>query len=294
MYQQKCIEPLHESKPDYEIFSLLAERLGTKEDYTEGKTAEDWIKAIFDITDLPKNISFEEFKNKGYFIVPVPEDYKPAIALRWYYEGKACDTPAHGNPKKGTAEANELASYSGKIEFVSESLKKHMPDDEERPPMARYIPSWEGPASKLAKKYPLQLLSPHVRYSYHTHYDRRNAWISDIPGHRILKDGYYYQTVRIHPADAEPRGIKNNDVVKLYNDRGSVLGVAHVTERIRHGVIHSYESCAQYDPLEPGKVGSTDKAGCMNLLTPSRMLSKNAPGMAPNSCLIEIEKWEEV
>jgi trimethylamine-N-oxide reductase (cytochrome c) len=27
-------------------------------------------------------------------------------------------------------------------------------------------------------------------------------------------------------------------------------------------------------------------------LTSSRMLSKNAPGMAPNSCLIECRKWE--
>jgi molybdopterin guanine dinucleotide-containing S/N-oxide reductase-like protein len=293
VYQQKCIEPLYESKPDYEIFTLLSERLGIKEEFTDGKSAEDWIKAIFDITDLPKHISFDEFKKKGYFIVPVPADYKPAVALRWFQEGRACDTPAHGNPKKGTAQSHELASYSGKIEFVSQSLKKHMPDDEERPPMAKYIPSWEGPNSKLAKKYPLQLLSPHVRFSYHTHYDRRNAWISDIPGHRMLKDGYYYQTIRIHPVDAGTRGIYHGDVVRLHNDRGSVLGVAQVTERIRPGVVHSYESCAQYDPLEPGKAGSTDKAGCVNLLTPSRMLSKNAPGMAPNSCLIEIEKWQE-
>jgi trimethylamine-N-oxide reductase (cytochrome c) len=35
-----------------------------------------------------------------------------------------------------------------------------------------------------------------------------------------------------------------------------------------------------------------DKGGCVNMLTPSRMLSKHAPGMTPNSCLIEIAKWE--
>jgi molybdopterin guanine dinucleotide-containing S/N-oxide reductase-like protein len=293
MYQQKCIEPLYDSKADYEIFSMLAGKLGLKEQYTEGKTPEDWIKAIFDITELPKRISFEEFKKKGYYVVPVPEDYKPNVAFRWFAEGKPVDTPAHGNPKKGTPKAHELSSYSGKIEFVSQSLKKHMPDDKERPPMPQWISSWEGPESELAKKYPLQLLSPHVRYSYHTHYDRKNAWIGDIPGHRTLKDGYYYQTIRIHPDDALLRGIKNGDTVKLYNDRGSLLGVVQVTERTRPGVIHSYESCAQYDPLVPGKAGCTDKAGCVNLITPSRLLSKNAPGMAPNSCLCEIAKWEE-
>jgi trimethylamine-N-oxide reductase (cytochrome c) len=48
----------------------------------------------------------------------------------------------------------------------------------------------------------------------------------------------------------------------------------------------------KYDPIEPGNPKSIDRGGCMNLITPGRMVSKNAPGMAPNSCLIEIKKWE--
>lgn len=290
--QKKCIEPLYESKSDYQIFELLSEKLGIKDDYTEGKSEEDWVKAIYAITDLPEHISWEEFEKKGYFVVPVPDDYTSTPALRWFAEGRDCDTPALGNPKKDTDKAKELGSYSGKIEFVSQSLKQHLPDDEERPPLPRYIPSWEGLTSDLVHKYPLQLLSPHVRFSYHTHYDRRGSWLTEIPGHRINKEGYGWQIARINPADAEPRDIRNGDIVKLYNDRGAVLCIAQVTERVRPGVIHSYESCGQYDPLEPGRAGSTDRGGCVNLLTPSRMLSKNAPGMAPNSCLIEISKWE--
>ncbi len=45
--QQKCIEPLCESKSDYEIFSQLADRLGLEEEFTEGKTEMDWVKALF-------------------------------------------------------------------------------------------------------------------------------------------------------------------------------------------------------------------------------------------------------
>jgi anaerobic selenocysteine-containing dehydrogenase len=71
-----------------------------------------------------------------------------------------------------------------------------------------------------------------------------------------------------------------------------VLCCAVVTDRIRPGIVHSYASAARYDPLEPGKPMSVDKGGCVNLLTSSRMLSRNAPGMTPNSCLIEVEKWE--
>ena len=71
-----------------------------------------------------------------------------------------------------------------------------------------------------------------------------------------------------------------------------MLGIAQVTERMRSGVVHSYESSVKYDTLEKGKFGSIDRGGCLNLLSPSRMLSKNAPGIANNSCLIEISKWE--
>ena len=38
---------------------------------------------------------------------------------------------------------------------------------------------------------------------------------------------------------------------------------------------------------------STDKGGSVNLLTSGRMLSKNVPGMSPNSCNLELRKWEK-
>lgn len=292
VYQKKCIEPLWESRPDYDIYSDLAGRLGFKEDYTEGKTIDDWIKAAYDNSSLPDHISWEEFEKKGYFVVPISEDRKRTPALRWYYEGRDCDTPDR-NPKKNTDKAKELSTLTGKLEFVSQSLLQQFPDDEERPPMARYIPSWEGHQSELAKKYPLQLISPHPRMSFHTHHDGHAEWLAEIPCDRMKKGDYYYRTVRIHPVDANARGLKNGDIVRMYNDRGSVLGVAYLTERIRPGVVHSYASSSKYDPLEAGKPYSTDRGGCVNLLTSIRRMSPNATGMAPNSCLIELAKWEE-
>lgn len=292
VYQHKCIEPLYESKSDYQIFTELADKLGFKDDFTDGgKTEEDWVKAVYEVSDLPKYISYADFKKKGYFIVPFPERYKATPGLRWFYEGRDCDTPDHFNPKRNTPRAKELGTYSGKVEFVSESLKQHLPDDDERPVMPRFIPSWEGHTSELAKKYPLQLITPHPRYSFHTHHDANVTWLGEIKGHRILKDGIFWRPARLNPADAAARGINNGDIIKLYNDRGAVLCIAEVTERMRPGVVHSYYGSGKYDPIEPGNYNSPDRGGCVAILTPSRMLSKNAPGMAPNSCLIEIEKW---
>jgi trimethylamine-N-oxide reductase (cytochrome c) len=122
--------------------------------------------------------------------------------------------------------------------------------------------------------------------------DAKESWMNDVKDHRILKeDGYYYWIIRLNSKDAEKRGIKKNDLVNVFNDRGVVICAAQVTERLPQGTVHSYESCADYDPVgEPGN--SADRSGCINILTPSRFITKNSSGMAPNSCLVEVELHE--
>ena len=67
---------------------------------------------------------------------------------------------------------------------------------------------------------------------------------------------------------------------------------AQVTERLPPCTVHSYESSAVYDPVgEPGH--SADRGGCINLLTPSRMIIEKSHSMAANACLVQIEKWKE-
>jgi anaerobic selenocysteine-containing dehydrogenase len=57
--QQKCIEPVGQSKSDYDIFALLAKRLGLFEAYSEGGMKElDWVKRYFNLTDLPNGAIF--------------------------------------------------------------------------------------------------------------------------------------------------------------------------------------------------------------------------------------------
>jgi molybdopterin guanine dinucleotide-containing S/N-oxide reductase-like protein len=290
--EMKCIEPLGESKSDYEILRLISQRLGKEELFTEGNTEQDWARLFFESSDVAKAISWEEFNKKGYYIIPIPDDYKPTPGLRWFAEGRAVDTPDTGNKKRGTDKAHELGTYTGKIEFASESLRQNLPDDETRPIVPHFLPSWEGYKSEPYKKYPLQIVLPHPRFSFHVEYDNICSWIDKIPYHRVDKDGYKWWPVRINPQDARERSISGGDIVELYNDRASVLCVAQVTERVPKGILHSFGCSSKYDPLIPGKAGSTDKGGCTNLLTSSRLLSKHAPGMTPNSCLCEIRKWE--
>ena len=164
-----------------------------------------------------------------------------------------------------------------------------MPDDKERPPVPHYLPSWEGTTNPLAEKYPLQLLVPHARYSFHTHAENA-SFIRWIPYHRGYKNGYNYWLLHIHQSDAEPRGIKDGDLVRAYNDRGAVILIARATEKIVPGTVYS-RTAGGYDPVEPGKIGSLDRGGAVNLLMSSRLQAPNAPGQV-NQCLVEIEKWE--
>lgn len=115
----------------------------------------------------------------------------------------------------------------------------------------------------------------------------------DIKDHRVLFDGHYYLVARVSRQDAEQRGIENDDLIRLWNNRGSVVCAAQVTARLRPGVVSAPASSAQYRPAgEPGN--STDLGGCINMLCPSKPLTKQTSGMAPNTTLIQFEKWSGV
>ncbi|MDH3314599.1 MAG: molybdopterin-dependent oxidoreductase [Gammaproteobacteria bacterium] len=294
--QHKCIEPLGESKSDYQIFWDIAKRLGLGTYFSEGMTELDWCKRVFDASDLPRHISWKAFLRKGYYVVPAEnEKTREPVYMRWFVEDRLKDVPEPHPLPGGYSDTfrKGLQTQSGKIEFVPETLKRFDPDSPDRPPLNRYFPSWEGPrAEELYRRYPLQLITPHARYSFHTMTDAKDGPVDDIKDHRVCIDGYYYWIVRINPDDARARGVKMHDLVKVYNDRAAVLCAADVTEGMAPGVVHSCESCASYDPVgEPGKL--IDRGGCMNLLTPSRKQVAKSDGMAAMSCLVQIEKWKQ-
>ncbi len=294
--QHKCIEPLGESKSDYQIFWDLTKRLGLAAPFSEGMSELDWCKRLFDATDLPNHISWKDFLKKGYFVIPPPpENLRDPVSFRWFAEDRPKDTPELAPlPADYTEQFGRgLQTQSGKLEFECSSLKRFDPHDPERPTISKYIPAWEGHhTTALYEKYPLQLISPHPRFSFHTMGDGKDSIVNDVKDHRVLIDGYYYWIVRINSQDAADRGVGQNDLVKVFNDRGAVVCAAQVTERIRSGSAHAYESAADYDPVgEPGE--SPDRGGCINILTPSRTIIKKSHGIACNSCLVQIEKWEQ-
>lgn len=292
--QHKCIEPLGESRSDYDIFTGVLTRLGLGGLFTEGCRDLDWVRRVFDGSDLRGSVSWEKFCRKGYWVVPPrPEGGDAPVDMRWFAEGRSKDVPEpHPLPALFAEEFGKgLQTPSGKIEFVPTLLARHGGDDPDRQPLNRYIPSWEGRRARdLAARFPLQLIATHPRYSFHTSSDGKNAALDRIPDHRLSVAGHAFWIVRIHPEDAAERGIAPGDLVKVHNDRGIVICAAETTPLVMRGVVKSYESSAEFELVEIENE-TVEIGGSLNILTPDRPQARNTSSMAPNSCLVEIEKW---
>jgi trimethylamine-N-oxide reductase (cytochrome c) len=271
----KCIESIGESKSDFEAVGEVAKKLGVYEQFTEGKTDKEWIRDGFDGSGVKDMISWEEFKEKGYFVVPTASDWE--------------QDPVGMEKFAKDPEANPLETPTGKIEFYATQLAKHFPDDPERPAVPHWIPYGESQEeSRLgprAGKYPLLLVSNHSKWRVHAEHDDI-SWIREIPMCKVRgPDGYLYEPVWINPRDAAARGIGEGDIVKIYNERGAVLGGARVTERIMPGAL-SQDHGARHDPICP----KHDRGGSNNLLSPRGPISKNCLGVVTSGFLVEIEK----
>jgi len=141
-------------------------------------------------------------------------------------------------------------------------------------------------SSERAKKYPLLIVSNHGRWRVHAQCDdiswTREVLTCKVPG----PDGYMYEPLWMHPPDAEKRGIKTGDIVKVYNERGAVLGGALVWERIMPGVVYM-DHGARTDFII---LGELDRGGAINTITPIGISSKHCAGQATSGFLVEVEK----
>jgi trimethylamine-N-oxide reductase (cytochrome c) len=284
MLCDKAIEPIGESKSDYEIVLEIAKKLGYEKQVSEGLTTLDLQKKIFGYMNLERFLTWDEFREKGYYLYQTAADWEK-------------DTPGWrkfaDDPVK-----SPLGTPSKKLEFYSERLAKHFPDDKERPPSPQWVEKSEMHDERLssprAKDYTLLLMSNHGRWRVHAQCDDI-TWTREAPTMKVLgHDGYKYEPIWIHTSEAAKRGIKHGDIIKVFNERGIVLGGAYVTERLRPGVAY-IDHGSRADPIIVGKV---DRGGAINTIAPTGTTSKNAVGQATSGYLVEVAKvtgaeWDE-
>ncbi|WP_182171466.1 DMSO/selenate family reductase complex A subunit [Flaviflexus equikiangi] len=277
----QAIDPLYECKSIFDICTELADRLGTKDEFTGGKTREEWLEQMISESREaePALPSYEEWKEMGIYRI----DKGPAVALADFREDP---------------EANPLPTPSGKIEIYSDRLAA-MAEKWEfgvfRPELAgdkltalpEFVETWEGALeARASEEYPLQVIGHHFKARTHSSYGNVD-WLKEA----------HIQTVWINPVDAAARGIKNDDEVFVYNDRGTVKLPARVTERIVPGTL-SIPQGAWFDPkpaseVKPPKEANQDMpvdiAGSVNTLT-SHHPSPLAKGNAVHTTIANVVK----
>ena len=275
--EEQSIDPLGESKSDWECAVAVAEKLGVVDELTGGKTLDDKMRIGFENSGVQDYVDYEEFLSKKSYIVPAAEGWE---------EDNAGFFDFYSDPKR-----YPLTTPSGLLEYYSPRLAEKFPDDIERGPYPKWIEKGEThPDERLttprADEYPFLLVSNHPHWRLHSQLDDC-AWFREIKTCKVKgPDGYAYEPVWINPADANELDVVSGDVVKIFNDRGWVLGGVYVTERIRTRTVLQ-DHGARIDPIE---VGVSDRGGTNNLIAPKAIASKNCAGEVTSGYLVGIEK----
>lgn len=268
---KQIVEPMFEARSEYDIFVDLADRLGNKEAYTEGRSEVDWIKHYYEdarAQGAAKNVDmpeFDTFWEEGVVVYPVSEEAKRFVRHADFREDPLLEP---------------LGTPSGKIEIYSRNIEKMGYED------CPAHPTWMEPLERLdgpGAKYPLHVNTAHPQDRLH----------SQLCG-TILREGYAVagrEPCLINPKDAAERGVKTGDVIRVFNDRGQILVGAVVSEDIMPNVIRIYEG-GWYDPVEGGKVGSLCAYGDVNVLTPDIRTSKLAQANSGHTVIADFEKFE--
>jgi anaerobic selenocysteine-containing dehydrogenase len=196
-----AIKPLHEAKPNSEVFRLLAARLGFDEDCFKDSDEEIARQALDSDHPALRGVTLEVLRERGWARLNLAEDFAPF---------------AEGN----------FPTASGKCELYSERLAA-----QGLPAVPEFIPPRESRASapELAREFPLALITPAAHAFL-------NSSFANLPKQlRQEREPF----VEINPQDAAARGISDGDRVRAYNARGACELRAVVTTRARAGVVVS-------------------------------------------------------
>lgn len=196
---QPAIAPVGESKPNAEVFRLLAKRMGFADACFDDSDEDLCRQALASPSPALAGISWDGLKATGW--------QRLALADAPFAEG-GFPTP------------------SGKCEFYSESAARQGLD-----PLPTYVPPYEGPTSNpaLAKRYPLAFISPPNRHFLN----------SSFANMEFARKEAGAPSLEMHPDDARPRGIADGQRVRIFNDRGEFTAVARFNGRARRGVVNA-------------------------------------------------------
>ncbi|MBF8265296.1 MAG: hypothetical protein HW384_1160 [Dehalococcoidia bacterium] len=290
-YCPGVVKPPGEVKPWVWVYVKLAEKLGVDPKkffkyYTSDENWErDWERYLRDGYQLTidhykkRNIevpSWEEF-TAGKFINCDEMEKEPFTGWdEQIKQGKPFKTASGKIEFSCSYIANEENRGNGPHFDPFGRLYDNLPGD--WGPMTP-IPTFQfgvrGMNDPMVKDYPLLMLAPHGRYRVHYLFFN----------HPWLKDHVYQHRVWIGTVDAVVRGIKDGDMIEVFNDRGKAIMPAYVTSRIMPGIV-AIRHGGWYEPDETG----ADRGASPSTLLGGDYTSCITPAKASN--LVQVRKIE--
>jgi len=141
------------------------------------------------------------------------------------------------------------------------------------------LPDYVGPRERpetnpeRAKKYPLNIVSPKSHSFLNSCYANMD--------YKIKEQGE--QFVLINAADAGTRGIKDGDIVRVFNDRGGFEGDAQITDDVNPGIVVA--TLGYWRQLNNGTVNAISSAEFTDM--------GHAPSFSDNLVQVEKVAWQE-
>ncbi|MCE7585615.1 trimethylamine-N-oxide reductase TorA [Vibrio fluvialis] len=264
----RLVDPMFQSRTDFEIMTELTRRFGRHEEFTRGMDEMEWVRSLYN--DCKK-------ANEGKFEMPEFDEFWEQSVLE-FGEGKPW--VRHADFRKDP-EINALGTPSGFIEITSRKIGRYGYEHCQEHPMwfEKTERSHGGPGSD---KYPFWLQSCHPDKRLHSQMCESEAF-------RATYAVQGREPVYINPMDAKAKGIKAGDLVRVFNGRGQLLAGAVLSDSYPRGVIRIEEG-AWYGPLSE-KEGAICTYGDPNTLTLDLGTSELAQATSANTCIVDFEKF---
>lgn len=251
-----------EARDDYEIFADLSRLMGSQDAFTEGRNARQWLVHLYEPTRQALEEQgwhapeFEEFWSRGELALPSAPDN--GGLLRAF---------------RHDPQATPLPTPSGRIELFSRTIEDFGYDD------CRGHPAWFSSDEQPNAASPLVLIANQPATRLHSQLDfGAYSQSSKISGR---------EPVRLNPQDAAARGIRDGDIVRIFNGRGACLAGAVLSDGVMPGVVN-LSTGAWFDPIDQ----SADLAECghgnPNMVTRDIGTSKLAQGCSGQVTTVEV------
>jgi biotin/methionine sulfoxide reductase len=264
----RAIDPIGSAKNDFDIFRALARRLGYETAFTADRDEMGWCQWVYDqvrASATAKGVAlpgFQQFWAEGFVEMPPPErDYV-------LFEDFRRDPERH-----------PLKTPSGRIEIVSDDVAGF--DYADCPSHPTWLPPAEWLGSASAQRWPIHLVTHQPASRLHSQMDPGPVSRSQKVNGR--------EPIRINPPDAAKRGIRDGDIVRVFNARGACLAGAVVDPGVMPGVV-VMATGAWFDPSDAA--GAPERHGNPNVLTLDIGTSPLAQGTSALTALVEIERWD--